>query len=266
MGDFYDEQTRISDNFKRVADFKTGKTSSKAYITLSCKDPKNWCTKQKDRKSIGGYAWTVEGWLAYYHYIALCPPLFTLDNLAEKLNFVEQGLASGYTEYARQMKWLGTSGSCFLHELMHTRIATAGIEPKIKDQHLVVGRKHSNDLWATGPKLVHRLASWRTTDGGGVKRASLNADSYAMLANCIWSVLPILSLPRLMLTYFRWWNTTGYFPGLEPPRRRSLQPQHDVSQHNSSNLPISLWIDLENTTTPQDADFDSLFNAQLRGF
>lgn len=192
--DFYNEQTRISDNFKRVANFKTSKTSSRAYITLSCKDPKNWCHKRKGNKSIGGYAWTVEGWLAWYHHIAICPPFFKLDNLAEKLNFVERGLASGNTKYARQMKWLSTSGSYFLHEMMHTRIATAGIEPQIEDQPLVLGHKHTNDPLAYGPDMVHRLARWRTTDGGGVRRASLNADSYAMLANCIWSVLRNLSL------------------------------------------------------------------------
>lgn len=70
-----------------------------------------------------------------------------------------------------------------------------------------------------------------------------------------------------MLMYVRWWDTTGYFPGLEPRKRISTQQtnDHDGSQHNENSFPMSLWIDLGNTTTPQDADFESLFNAQLQG-
>lgn len=167
--DFRDQQTRISGNFKRVAEFKTSRTSSKAYVTLSCKDPKNWCHKRMDDKSIGGYAWTVEGWLAWYHYIAFCPPFFTLDNLDEKLNFIEQELSSGNTKYASQLDWLSTTGSYFLHEMMHTRIATGGIEPAIEDQPLEVNFTRTSDAWVYGPKMVHRLASWKISNGGELR-------------------------------------------------------------------------------------------------
>ncbi|KAH0350013.1 hypothetical protein KCU81_g2830, partial [Aureobasidium melanogenum] len=251
MGAGYQAQAnRISGNFKRVAEFKTSKTSSRAYITMSCKDPKNKCSMDMRGKTIGGYAWSVNGWFGWYNYIAFCPPFFTLDDLGEKLNLVEQGLASGNTKYARDMNWLGTTGSYFLHEMMHTRIATGGIEPDILDQQLKTDPKaHSKPVY--GPGLVARLAANETD----AKRASCNADSYAMLANSMW-----------------WWDTTGYFPGLPKPKKGIDQPADDpvsgteVSADDDDDFPISLWVDLGNVTTPQDANFDSLFAAELQSF
>lgn len=40
----------------------------------------------------------------------------------------------------------------------------------------------------------------------------------------------------------------------------------NVSVEDDHDFPISVWIDLGNTTTPQDADFDGLFNAELQSF
>ncbi|KAH0172234.1 hypothetical protein KCU67_g1814, partial [Aureobasidium melanogenum] len=255
MGAEYQEQAaRISGMFKRVAEFKTSKTSSKAYITMSCKDPKNWCGNRISDGSIGGYAWTYKGWLAWYHYIAFCPPFFTLDNLSEKFRSIEQELASGNTKYARQMNWLKTTGQYFLHEIMHTRIATGDTGIDIEDQHLFLDQSAHSKL-CYGPNLVARLAD--NEKDGGSERASRNADSYAILANSMW-----------------WWDTTGYFPGLAVPK--SYLPDQPPDDHASvtdvsaddddDDSPVSLWIDLGNTTTPQDADFDSLFNAELQSF
>ncbi|KAI9894505.1 MAG: hypothetical protein M1814_003263 [Vezdaea aestivalis] len=51
------KQERISGNLKRVAQFKK-KPDEDIYITISCKDPKNYCNKDFGPKSVGGYAWS----------------------------------------------------------------------------------------------------------------------------------------------------------------------------------------------------------------
>lgn len=75
-----------------------------------------------------------------------------------------------------------------------------------------------------------------------------------------------------MLKDRRWWDTTGYFPGLPKPKKGIDQPADDpvsgteVSADDDDDFPISLWVDLGNVTTPQDANFDSLFAAELQSF
>jgi hypothetical protein len=188
--DYASQQTRISGNLKRAWQFKTSSTSDKAYITVSCKDTKSLCGKMIDGKAVGGYAWTYNGWLAYYHYITLCPPFFGLDTLDTKIGEVEKDLASGSTKLASDMTWLKSTGQFFLHEMMHTRVADGGVEPHIIDEYVVPipdGEKPgTNDVKAYGPRLVHNLARRSLNQGGGATRASTNADSYAMLANAIW--------------------------------------------------------------------------------
>ena len=78
--------------------------------------------------------------------------------------------------------------------------------------------------------------------GGGATRSSTNADSYAMLANCLY-----------------WWGTTGYFPGLSPKA-------NDVDDLDDGNFPISLYVDLDDNADPSTADWNGLYNAQLAGF
>jgi hypothetical protein len=187
--DFASQQNRISGNLERAWQFKTDKTSEKEYITVSCKDTKNLCGRKIDGKAVGGYAWTYSGWVYYYHYITLCPAFFSLDTLDKKLNDVEQELGSGSKRMATDMTWLRSTGQFFLHEMMHTRIAS-GNEPHIIDEYVAKipdGEKPgTNDVKAYGPRLVHNLAKRALDQGGGATRASTNADSYAILANAIW--------------------------------------------------------------------------------
>ena len=191
--DFRSQQSRISGNLKRVADFKSGRTSKKAYITVSCNDKDKLCPTKipgSPQKGVGGYAWTYSGWWGYYHYITLCPTFFTMDTLATKLNQVEQDLAKGSTKMAKDMDWLKSSGQLFLHEMMHTRIADGGYEPHINDEYIrdkpPDRRRIDFENKAYGPRNVAKLASNPIGRGGGATRASTNADSYAMLANAIW--------------------------------------------------------------------------------
>lgn len=103
---------------------------------------------------------------------------------------MRQELASDITRMAKDMTWLRSTGQSFLHEVMHTRIASGSVEPHIIDEYVAPipgGENHdTNDLRAYGPKLVHLLATRSLNQGGGATRASTNADSYAMLANAAW--------------------------------------------------------------------------------
>jgi hypothetical protein len=220
-------QSRISGNLGRAWQFKTGQTSSKEYITVSCKDTKAQCGRTVQGKAVGGYAWTYNGYFGYYHYITFCPTFFTLETLDTKLNDVSQELGKGVTTMATDMTWLRTTGQYFLHELMHTRLATGAGEPDIIDQTTFPGVTR---LKAYGPALVHALAG-----NVGASKASTNADSYAMLANAIW-----------------WWDTTGYFPGIP-----TAKAQNDF---------VQLSIDLGNITDPTIADFSTMFDADLSTF
>lgn len=188
--DFTSQQERISGNFRRVSQFKKYKPGKNEYVTVSCEDTQNLCGKMMNGKAVGGYAWTYSGWLYYYHYITVCPAFFTLDSLSETINEVEQDLARGSTRMASDMSWLRTAGQFFLHEMMHTRIADGGVEPHIIDEYVAKipdGEKPgANDPLAYGPKRVHQLARRSVPEGGGVTRSSTNADSYAILASCIW--------------------------------------------------------------------------------
>lgn len=188
--DYASQQGRIAGNLKRAWQFKTTATSTSAYITTSCKDTKNLCNLQIGGKSVGGYAWTKNGWFAYYHYITLCRPFFTLESLGDKLGEIQQDISSGSSKKASDMNWLKSTGQFLLHEIMHTRIADGGVEPHIIDEYVApipAGESPgTNDVKAYGPKLVHSLARRNINQGGGATRASTNADSYAMLANCAW--------------------------------------------------------------------------------
>jgi hypothetical protein len=247
--DFQQFQGRISGNLKRVFEFMTSPKSSGVYITMSCKDTKNYCGKKIDNKAVGGYAWTYSGWFGYYHYITLCPTFFTLETLDTKLQQVESDLASGSTKTATDMTWLRTTGQFFLHEIMHTRLADGGVEPHIIDEFVAPvdpgSPRFKNDVYAYGPRLVHNLAKRTLNEGGGATRASTNADSYAMLANAIW-----------------WWDTTGYFPGV-PGRPDPATAQYDF---DDGDFPVSLHIDLGNNTNLATVDFVGLYNDDLTAF
>ncbi|KAJ5577638.1 uncharacterized protein N7459_006602 [Penicillium hispanicum] len=238
--DYLSQKDRIAGNLQRVSEFKSGKTSEKAYITMSCKDTKDLC-KQRHQGTVGGYAWTYNGWFGYYHYITFCPPFFSIDNMDQKLTEIESELSSGKTDKASDMRYLRTTGQFFLHEMMHTRIADGGKEPHITDEGVTEpGKTYPGNPAAYGPNLVHKLAQRPISQNGGASRASTNADSYAILANCAW-----------------WWDTTGYFPGV---------PGKAGPSSTDDDFPIALWIDLGNTTSPSKADFASLFSVDSEGF
>jgi hypothetical protein len=106
-----------SDNLKRASSFLTKKTFD---VILSCKDTKNYCPIQKDGKSVGGYAWTYDGWFGYkYYYITMCQPFFRTDDLMGKIDLIEKEMAQGNPQKAQEAVWQKSTGQMFLHEMMH---------------------------------------------------------------------------------------------------------------------------------------------------
>ena len=201
--DYSEFQDRISGNLKHAWKFKTPSTSDKTYITISCKDIKNYCGKKsEDSKTIGDYGWIDNGWWGYYHYITLCPSFFTVDNLTEQIEKIEKELSRGEKKMATDMRYLQTTGQYFLHELTHTRLVYDD-QPEIIDEYIFPPDGGPGARFkAYGPWAVHKLANLSKSRGGEATRGSTNADSYAMLANCLW-----------------WWDVTGYFPAAVPPPR-----------------------------------------------
>ena len=65
-----------------------------------------------------------------------------------------------------------------------------------------------------------------------------------------------------MLFSFRWWDTTGYFPGVPG----KANPSTAADDFNDANFPVSLHIDLDNSTNPTTIDFTGPFNAELTAF
>jgi hypothetical protein len=253
--DYANFAQRISGNLGRAANFKSA--TSKAYITTSCKDTRNLCGLEVDSKSVGGYAWSSSGWFGReYHYVTMCPPFFTLDTMAQKFQEIEDSLSSGDVSKATNMKYLQTLGQFFLHEMMHTHLVYAN-EPEITDQYVWLDNVPGlvRNTKAYGPKNVHTLAY----KGGGTARSSLNADSYAMLANCL-----------------LWWETTGYFPGV-PGYPKSIAdgtlsfPEAIESDllvdYNDDDLPVFLSVDLgtSDDTSGLNALFTNSIGAWTRG-
>jgi hypothetical protein len=240
--DFPEFQDRIGGNLKRASDFKKPTTSDKTYITVSCKDTKNKCGTKIGGKFVGGYGWTDSGWFGYYHYITLCSSFWTVSTLDQKIQEIENDLGGGSTTKATDMRYLQTSGQYFLHEMMHTRL-TYGDQPPIIDEFVRPPDKNEgHGLYAYGPKLVHRLASRAISRGGGAKRGSTNADSYAMLANCLW-----------------WWDVTGYFP--------AAPADSDLDQANADdNELVFLNVDLGQNADLKTANIDGLLDVELAKF
>ncbi|KAF2872928.1 hypothetical protein BDV95DRAFT_568343 [Massariosphaeria phaeospora] len=193
--DYITQQQRIVDNLGRASGFLS-KTEN-FDIILSCKDTKGWCNSKKDGKSIGGYAWTYNGWFGWYYYITMCPPFFMMDNMEQKITQIESDLAKGDTTTARGADWQKHTGQYILHEMMH--LDSVG-KPHILDEKVDPSGVGPS---AYGPRLVYKLANRPLNQGGGATRASTNADSYAWFTNS---------------KYF--WDLTGYFPA--PPSYRNM--------------------------------------------
>lgn len=63
--------------------------------------------------------------------------------------------------------------------------------------------------------------------------------------------------------FSRWWDTTGYFPGV-PGKANPSTAQDDF---DDANFPVSLYIDLDDEgTDPSTADFTTLFTDDLQAF
>ncbi len=58
----------------------------------------------------------------------------------------------------------------------------------------------------------------------------------------------------------RWWDTTGYFPGV-PGKQNPSTAQDDF---DDANFPVFRHIDLDNGMKPSAADFTSLFSDGLQ--
>jgi hypothetical protein len=60
----------------------------------------------------------------------------------------------------------------------------------------------------------------------------------------------------------RWWDTTGYFPGV-PGKKNPSTAQDDF---DDDDFPVSLYVDLDNSTNPSTTDITSLFTTDLVAF
>ncbi len=89
---------------------------------------------------------------------------------------------------AKDMIWLRSTGRFFLHEMMHTRIASGSVEPHIIDGYVAPipgGENHdTNVLRAYGPKLVHLLATRGLNHGGVLEHRQ------TLTASQCWLMLP----------------------------------------------------------------------------
>ncbi|KAF2819124.1 hypothetical protein CC86DRAFT_432123 [Ophiobolus disseminans] len=205
-----------------------------------CKDTKNYCPVKKDGKSVGGYAWTYDGWFGYkYYYITMCNPFFQSDDLMYKIDQIEEEMQREKFEKAQQAKWQKSTGQMFLHEMMH--LNSVGT-PHINDEHV---DPDSADNWAYGPSRTHMLARRKLNQGGGAARASTNADSYAWLANSKY-----------------WWDLTGHFP-----RPDNYKQQDELS--------ANAWVQEQNAFTldfgtirqdTPDSEITKRLNAITNGF
>ncbi|KAM0342062.1 hypothetical protein ACHAPU_009790 [Fusarium lateritium] len=175
-------------------------------------NPRGICSKSVNDKPVAAYAWTYHGWLGSYHYIALCEIFFTLPDLEEKTELIEDQLQRGDAKYAQEAVWQKNMGQFFLHEMMH--LESVG-QPPVIDAYVT---KDGNGIKAYGPKYVYKLAQLNFRSGGGATRASTNADTYAWLANCL---------------YF--FELTKYFP--KPPnyKPRGIDTTEEELQTRTDN-------------------------------
>ncbi|KAF4497527.1 Metalloproteases (zincins), catalytic [Fusarium agapanthi] len=177
--DYSEQQDRMLNNLKRVSDFRHSK---KFDIIVTCNDPRHQCPIKVGDKQVGGYGWTYRGWMGQYHNIALCKSFFTVPDLEEKTEFIEEQIQNGNTKYAQEAIWQKNMGQYFLHEMMH--LDSVG-KPHVKDELVKTGR-NGGTRSAYGPRNVYQLAQGDLESGGGAARSSTNADTYAWLANCLY--------------------------------------------------------------------------------
>lgn len=169
-------------------------------IIMSCGDPHRLCrdAKWSPLQRIGGYAWS-EWNLAkdeYDRHINMCPQYYGQLDIPGRMQELNRYLREGYGERLRDMRYYETDGQYLIHEMMHL------------DSTWFPGRNITGQpLYGRGglraaykPRLVYLLAHG-DADGDtvnyGAKFATINADSYAMLINCMY-----------------WWDIVEEFPGV----------------------------------------------------
>ncbi|KAM0715712.1 hypothetical protein Q7P37_009212 [Cladosporium fusiforme] len=208
--DWREYESRIKGNLGRASKFVNDKSNKKHYITFTCKDPKGYCAKNKeikkdkDKKVIGGYAWSRD-WLFWtYGYINMCDPYYTLDDIPAKIDYLNYLRAQGEVKKLQDMRYYQTLGQYIAHEMMHLN-STSGSEPHIQDLYIGSGGSEGKfvDKKAYGPQLVHRLAHGEAgtsvQEHVGGEFSTVNADSYAQLINSIFWWDPTLDPPPLLV-------------------------------------------------------------------
>jgi hypothetical protein len=174
------------------------------------------------------------------------------------------GSYDNYHKYAGDLTWLQVTGTAMLHEMMHTDlIGNPG--PHIDDEWVDpdnIGRK------AYGPKAVWQLANRAISKGGGAKRASTNADSYAQMVTAMYwwkaNSHPFPGVPGKrkpsFLTTIPWSNFVSAFAGDDgiPNDPDANDNDAPVTPSNWDTIPI--FLDLGNATDP-NTDWESLYTA-----
>ncbi|PSK42249.1 hypothetical protein B9Z65_4163 [Elsinoe australis] len=239
---------RIGGNIKRASDFINEPGSKKSYITISCADKDNTCQRaRREGKAVGGYAWNYKGWWGYvYGYINMCDSYYSLADIPTKEDEINGYLRSGDGDRLQDMRYFRTLGQFLIHEMFHLK-STSGSEPDIHDQYITnipwdSSTTDPNDKKAYGPKLVRKVAKQRYEgNGGGAIKSSQNADSYAIMAQCLY-----------------WWDVTGVFPGVPVTSTAASQGAPPVMHLLSLDLDNGTDID---TASNGGSAFDSVFNS-----
>ncbi len=223
-----------------------------------------------DYQAFAGYAWTKEHWFWWNSYhINMCDVFYTMSTIAKTKKFLRNafegpgGSYDNYKKFAGDLTWLQVTGTTMLHEMMHTDlIGNPG--PHIDDEWV---NPEKTGTKAYGPKAVWQLANRAIKAGGGAKRASTNADSYAQ-----------------MMTAMYWWKTNHYpfpgVPGKAPPLLHTISGSNLVSplagddpisndpQANGKNVPVTpsnwditpIFLQIGDVTDPK-TDWDALYRA-----
>jgi hypothetical protein len=201
----------LKGNLGRASDFINNPANKKSYVTVTCQDPKGYCSRGGvEGKVIGGYAWDVDWTFWTYGHINMCNPYYSLTDISGKIEDLNGYRKEKATEKLQDMRYYQTYGQSLAHEMMHLR-STYNPEPKIVDVYLNGGTgQFPSDRRAYGPKFVHLLArgdASGSADQSGGKVSTVNADSYALLINSIF-----------------WWDVTQYFPGVPGKKEGSPPP------------------------------------------
>ncbi|KAI6836272.1 hypothetical protein KC340_g4745 [Hortaea werneckii] len=237
-------EKRIHDIVKRARNWYG---SSSNNIWMHCGDPKKICKKKKTGsglRPIGGYAWTDFGWFWNNQHMALCKPFFGKETIDDRVQFLDEKFRIGvdeYIHYARDMNWLETRGSFFLHEMFHLDFVDKAGGEKSKDHVTDCMTRESwdplkrGDVLAYGPKGASLLASNGVEKNGGAYWASRNADSFVQALNAVY-----------------WYQETGVLPEAEGRNYFAAGWDDDTSANKTDAPPLPIMVQLGNMTGNDD--------------